>query len=237
MVATRTCSKCGSEFSGSALQGLCPSCVGRLAFVSELEASAGAVKVSHPSGTKLRYFGDYELLEEIARGGMGVVYKARQLSLNRIVAVKMILSGKLASTADVARFRAEAEAAANLRHPNIVAIHEVGEQDGHHYFSMDYVEGKSLGQFTDGGRGEKRDFRKLAGWLKTIAEAIHYAHQQGTLHRDLKPSNVLLDRFEQPHVTDFGLAKMVKHDSDLTLSGQVLGTPNFMSPEQAAGKR
>src|SRR5882724_11260030 len=245
MVATRTCSKCGSEFSGSALQGLCPSCVGRLAFVSELEASAGAVKVSHPSGTKLRYFGDYELLEEIARGGMGVVYKARQLSLNRIVAVKMILSGKLASTADVARFRAEAEAAANLRHPNIVAIHEVGEQDGQHYFSMDYVEGKSLAELVAGhplpsdGRGIKDEgwFRRVAGWVKTIAEAIHYAHGQGTLHRDLKPSNVLIDSSDHPHITDFGLAKRVKHDSDLTVSGQILGTPNFMSPEQAAGKR
>ncbi len=245
MVATRTCSKCGSEFSGSALQGLCPSCVGRLAFVSEPEASAGAVKVPRPSGTKLRYFGDYELLEEVARGGMGVVYKARQLSLNRIVAVKMILSGKLASTADVARFRAEAEAAANLRHPNIVAIHEVGEQDGQHYFSMDYVEGKSLAELVAGhplpsdGRGIKDEgwFRRVAGWVKTIAEAIHYAHGQGTLHRDLKPSNVLIDSSDHPHITDFGLAKRVKHDSDLTVSGQILGTPNFMSPEQAAGKR
>src|SRR5882724_2010730 len=209
MVATRTCSKCGSEFSGSALQGLCPSCVGRLAFVSELEASAGAVKVSHPSGTKLRYFGDYELLEEIARGGMGVVYKARQLSLNRIVAVKMILSGKLASTADVARFRAEAEAAANLRHPNIVAIHEVGEQDGQHYFSMDYVEGKSLAQLISDFGFRISDFERAAQYVKTIAEAIHYAHQQGTLHRDLKPSNVLIDSSDQPHITDFGLAKSV----------------------------
>src|SRR5882724_6301966 len=167
MTATRTCRKCGSGFSGSVLEGLCPSCVGRLAFISGLEAEAVAAPAAIASGRMLRYFGDYELLEEIARGGMGVVYKARQVSLNRTVAVKMILSGKLASTADVARFRAEAEAAANLRHPNIVAIHEVGEQDGQHYFSMDYVEGKSLGQFTDGGRGEKRDFRKLAGWLKT----------------------------------------------------------------------
>src|SRR6266550_5547711 len=250
MIATRTCRKCGSDFSGVALEGLCPSCVGRLAFVSGLEAEALAAPAPIASGRMLRYFGDYELLEEIARGGMGVVYKARQLSLNRIVAVKMILSGKLASAADVARFRAEAELAANLRHPHIVAIHEVGEQEGQHYFSMDYVAGKSLAELVAGyplpsdGRGIEGEgisgegwFRRVAGWLKTIAEAIHYAHQQGTLHRDLKPSNVLIDSSDQPHITDFGLAKRVKHDSDLTLSGQILGTPNFMSPEQAAGKR
>src|SRR6266567_1806414 len=149
----------------------------------------------------------------------------------------MILAGQLASPADVQRFRTEAEAAAGLQHPNIVAIHEVAEQDGHHYFSMDYVEGKSLARLVAEGGLRIADFRKAAGYLKTIAVAIHYAHQQGTLHRDLKPSNVLIDDSDQPRITDFGLAKRVKHDSDLTASGQILGTPNFMPPEQAAGKR
>ena len=236
--STFTCPKCGASFSGGALAGLCPNCVGRLAFVLEPDADPAATPgAPQPLGAKLRYFGDYELFGEIARGGMGVVYKARQVSLNRIVAVKMILAGKLASAADVARFRAEAEAAANLRHPNIVAIHEVGEQDGQHYFSMDYVEGESLAQLISDFGFRTSDFERAAQYVKTIAEAIHYAHQQGTLHRDLKPSNVLIDDTDQPRITDFGLAKRVKHDSDLTVSGQILGTPNFMSPEQAGGKR
>ena len=182
---------------------------------------------------RIRYFGDYELLEEIARGGMGVVYRARQVSLNRTVAVKTILAGQLASAADVERFRAEAQAAASLQHPNIVAIHEVGEQDGQQYFSMDYIQGRNLAEVVREG---PLTARRAAGYLKLIAEAIHYAHQRGILHRDLKPSNVLLDLFDQPRVTDFGLAKQMKADSELTRSGQVLGSPNFMPPEQAASK-
>ncbi|HEX4645785.1 MAG TPA: serine/threonine-protein kinase [Verrucomicrobiae bacterium] len=179
-------------------------------------------------------FGDYELLEEIARGGMGVVYRARQVSLNRVVAVKVLLFGQFASDQFVKRFRAEAEAAGNLRHPNIVAIHEIGEQSGQHYFSMDYVDGPSLAELA---RDKPLPAQKAACYLKIIAEAVEYAHGRGLLHRDLKPSNVLVDASGQPHVTDFGLAKRLSGDSELTLAGQVLGSPSFMPPEQAASDR
>jgi tRNA A-37 threonylcarbamoyl transferase component Bud32 len=182
----------------------------------------------------VRYFGDYELLEEIARGGMGVVYKARQVSLNRIVALKMILAGQLASAADVQRFRTEAETAANLQHPNIVAIHEVGQHDGQHYFSMDYVEGRSLADLV---REHPLPPPRAARYLKIVTEAIEYAHRQGTLHRDLKPSNVLIDRFDQPRVTDFGLARRIEADRGVTATGAVVGTPGYMPPEQASGDR
>jgi WD40 repeat protein/tRNA A-37 threonylcarbamoyl transferase component Bud32 len=176
-------------------------------------------------------FGDYELLEEIARGGMGVVYKARQKSLNRTVAVKLILAGQFATKQFVRRFRAEAAAAAVLQHPNIVAIHEVGVYAGHHFFSMDYVQGQNLAQLV-GSRPLAP--RQAARYIKLIAEAIDYAHQQGILHRDLKPSNVLIDAAtDQPRVTDFGLARRLDGDSSLTITGQVLGSPNFMPPEQA----
>ena len=188
----------------------------------------------HPPGTRLRYFGDYELLEEIARGGMGVVYKARQVTLNRVVALKMILAGHLASPDDVKRFHTEAEAAANLQHPNIVAIHEVGEHEGQHYFSMDYVEGRSLADLV---RANPPSAKQAAAYVRSIAQAIQYAHEQGTLHRDLKPSNVLIDRHNQPRVTDFGLARRIEGGSDLTNTGQILGTPSYMPPEQAAGNR
>jgi eukaryotic-like serine/threonine-protein kinase len=185
-------------------------------------------------GSYVRYVGDYELLAEIARGGMGVVFKARQVRLKRVVALKMILAGRMASEQEVRRFHTEAEAAANLEHPHIVPIFEVGEQKGLHYFSMGYVDGQSLAvRLADGPLSA----REAAMILRPVAEAVHYAHQKGVIHRDLKPGNILLDKQGQPRVTDFGLAKRVSADaSELTGTGQILGTASYMPPEQALGR-
>ncbi len=202
--------------------------------VEPMRGFGEAVALAVGPGQKLNYVGNYELLEEIARGGMGVVYKARQTTLGRIVAVKMIVSGRLATDDDVRRFHVEAEAAAGLQHPNIVSIHEVGQHEGFHYFSMDYVEGRDLSAIL---RENLLPAKQAATYVRQMAEAIHYAHQQGTLHRDLKPSNILIDSHDQVRITDFGLAMRVEGNSDLTRTGQIVGTPSYMPPEQAQGQR
>jgi serine/threonine-protein kinase len=190
--------------------------------------------VALPGGTRVRYFGDYELVRELGRGGMGIVYKARQISLNRPVALKMLQAGFLATEDDLRRFQNEAEAVAMLDHPHIVPVLEVGQHQAQRYFSMKLIGGPSLdrkvGEYTN-------DPKAAARLMRTVAEAVHHAHQRGILHRDLKPGNILLDDRGEPHVTDFGLAKRLQGDSELTQSGAILGTPAYMAPEQASGKR
>jgi len=178
-------------------------------------------------------FGKYQLLGELGRGGMGVVYAARQTDLDRTVALKMILSSHLATSEEVERFYAEARAAGRLKHPNIVAIHEVGEIMGQHYFAMDCVEGTSLAEEL---RKKSISLEQSVRCLAAVARAVHYLHEHGVVHRDLKPSNILLDQAGNPYVTDFGLAKVFDIDTGRTGSGMIIGTPGFMSPEQAAGR-
>ncbi len=185
------------------------------------------------AGTTEREFGDYEILGEVARGGMGVVYRARQKGLDRIVALKMILPGRLANPEDLHRFRTEAEATARLQHPNIVTVYDVGEVDGQHFYSMDFIDGPSLSKKLAHG---PLPGRAAARYVRTIARAMHHAHCHGILHRDLKPSNILLDCRDEPHITDFGLAKKIGGDSSQTRTGAVMGTPSYMAPEQASGK-
>lgn len=198
-----------------------------------ITASEGSPAAKSPIG-RIRYFGDYELFEEIARGGMGIVFKARQLSLNRVVALKMILAGQLASDAEVKRFHAEAQAAANLDHPNILPVYEVGVHEGQHYFSMKLVEGDSLANRI---APLVKAPRSAASLLEAVARGVHFAHQRGIMHRDLKPANILLDADGTPFISDFGLAKKSEGSSSLTQSGAIVGTPSYMAPEQARGSR
>src|SRR5215471_12569959 len=230
---SRKCARCGAVLKGWTSASVCWRCMMQSSASAQPEAGGSEAAPESSTAAGLR-FGDYLLEQEIAHGGMGVVYRARQLSLGRTVAVKLLLLGRYSSAESVERFRREAQSAAALRHPNIVAIHEIGEHEGQQFFSMDYVEGQNLAEAVRAGPLEPR---RSAEVVAAIAQAIHFAHEQGVLHRDLKPSNVLLDAFGQVRITDFGLAKKLGGSSDLTLTGQVLGTPNYLSPEQAIGKQ
>jgi eukaryotic-like serine/threonine-protein kinase len=242
--SVKTCDRCGGELADESKTGLCPTCTASLLSSEQITLADPNLRVDTPapifnpppSGARVQYLGDYELVQEIGRGGMGVVYRARQLSLNRMVALKMILRGQYASAAEVDRFRIEAQAAARLNHPNIVGIHEVGQHEGYHYFSMQLVDGSSLAQLIQAGQWAPDDGKAAARLLAKIALAVHYAHEQGILHRDLKPGNILIDPRGEPHVADFGLARPLSGDSELTVDGAVMGTPSFMAPEQASGK-
>ena len=241
---TKLCSECGRPIAPENLLGTCPACMMKAGLAPTAPATIPVSPdafVESPEtetkdfapGARLGYFGDYELLEEIARGGMGIVFKARQSSLKRIVAVKMIRTGGLADAAEIARFRTEAQAAAQLQHPHIVAIHEIGEHGGRQYFSMDFVDGKNLAQIA---AGRPVPPQSAAEWLKAIAGAVQFAHQRGVLHRDLKPQNIMVDTEDRPRVTDFGIAKILGGDSTLTRTDAVIGSPSYMSPEQARGR-
>lgn len=217
----------------------------------EMELASGLVMESvapHVSGSTMdlggkpprpigppppRDFGKYELLGEIGRGGMGVVYRARHKELDRVVAIKMILASHLATPEQVDRFYHEARAAAKVTHPQIVGIHDVGQTHGQHYFAMDFVSGPSLAQLVAAGPIDPTQAARL---VFAVARAVSHLHDQGIVHRDLKPSNVLLDEEGRPRVTDFGLAKMLQADGRMTRTGAIVGTPGYMAPEQAAGR-
>src|SRR5438876_1721625 len=258
----RICRKCGAKIFSDAPKGLCTACVLETALGispdapvagvdSSAEASAKAddpgrvdelsrdnakptsgVKDAVRAATMLGDLGDYELLEEIGRGGQGVVFRARQKSLNRSVALKVISLGQWASKAHLKRFRREAEAAASLDHPSIVPIYEVGERDGSCYFSMKFVEG---GQLDEVVRRKPMSIRQAAELIAKVARTVHYAHEHGIVHRDIKPGNILLDVKGEPHLTDFGLARLIETESAMTRTMEVLGTPSYMAPEQAVG--
>jgi TolB-like protein/tRNA A-37 threonylcarbamoyl transferase component Bud32 len=243
--ALRLCSRCGAEIPADAPEGGCPKCLYEAAlsvFASEsvnggdhsgdMDKPAREATRSERLAKILGELGDYELLEEIGRGGQGVVFRARQKSLNRIVALKVISLGQWASQAHVKRFRREAEAAASLDHPSIVPIYEVGERDGQCYFSMKFVEG---GQLDEVVNRAPMSIRRAAESIAKVARTVHYAHEHGILHRDIKPGNILLDAKGEPHLTDFGLARLVETESTMTRTLEVLGTPSYMSPEQAMG--
>jgi len=244
--APRVCRKCGAEIFADAPEGLCTPCLFETGLdLLRGEAVAGDVDAGRHDddrapdrergtrrATMLADFGDYELQEVIGRGGQGVVYRARQKSLNRTVALKVMGLGHWATEAHLKRFRREAEAAASLEHPGIVPIHEVGERDGSCYFSMKFVEG---GQLDAVFKREPIPMRRAVELIAKVARTAHYAHEHGILHRDIKPGNILLDQKGEPHLTDFGLARLVETESTVTRTLEVLGTPSYMAPEQAVG--
>ena len=230
ITSARFCRKCGAAIPPDSPQQSCGACLLETGLgLAEFEHEVNVDSVPSPM---LMDFGDYELLEQIGRGGQGVVFRARQKSLNRTVALKVISLGQWASRAHLKRFRLEAEAAARLEHPGIVPIHEVGERDGQCYFSMKFIEGGHLDEVV---QQTPMSIRQAVELITKVARTIHYAHEHGILHRDIKPGNILLDQKGEPHLTDFGLARLVESESTVTRTLEVLGTPSYMAPEQAAG--
>ena len=239
--ASKVCEHCGDKVFDDAPRGLCPACALETGFGMAQSNFDEADHVSAPphdeavasSAEILGFLGDYELLEEIGRGGQGVVYRARQKGLNRTVALKVIGLGRWATKTHLKRFRLEAEAAASLDHPGIVPIYEIGESDGSCYFSMKLVEGGQLDKIAS---YEPMPIRRAAELIAKLARTVHYAHERGILHRDIKPGNILLDANGEPRLADFGLARLVETESTVTRTMEVLGTPSYMAPEEAAGQ-
>ena len=248
---SRVCSKCGAEIFADAAEGLCAACLLETGLglfseavdrVNDPDRADELPRIDTPgaNGSRAAAFdtempgilGDYELLGEIGRGGQGVVYRARQKSLNRVVALKVVKTGERTTPARLKRFRLEAEAAASLDNPNIVPIYEVGERTGSCYFSMKFIEGGPLDELF---KGEPMPIRRAAELVAKLARAVHYAHGRGILHRDIKPGNILLDAKGEPHLTDFGLARLTETESTVTRTIETLGTPSYMAPEQALG--
>jgi serine/threonine protein kinase len=251
--ANRVCESCGAKIPDDATREVCPACLLETGlgvlddeFVAGVDGGSASPKTMNafeervtpprtpqPAGI-LADFGDYELLEEIGRGGQGVVYRAHQKSLNRTVALKLLGLGPWTTETHLKRFRREAEAAASLQHPGIVPIYEVGERDGQCYFSMKFVEG---GQLDEVVKGQPIPIRRGVELIVKLARTVHYAHEHGILHRDIKPGNILLDENGEPHLTDFGLARLVEAESTVTGTKEVLGTPSYMAPEQGLRRR
>src|SRR5947209_2265031 len=202
--------------------------------IQGLTGGLGALPAVEIPSVPLSRIGDHELLSEVGRGGMGVVFEARHVRLQRTVALKMILGGLLARPEDLHRFETEAAASAQLQHPNIIALYEFGTQDGQPFLTMEFVRGSSLAQRVTLG---VLPGRLAAGYLERLARAVHYAHGRGVIHRDLKPANVLLDEQDQPKITDFGLAKVLQSNSGQTRTGAVIGAPSYMAPEQASSSK
>src|SRR6266576_1817460 len=245
--ATTVCGTCGAKISGNATDEACPACLlESLALLDEdlvVPQARGDPgrhdglpipdeKKAARSAQILTDFGDYELLEEIGRGGQGVVYRAHQKSLDRTVALKLLGLGPWTTETHLKRFRREAEAAASLQHPGIVPIYAVGERDGCCYFSMKLIEG---GQLDEVVKGQPIPIRRAVELIAKVARTVHYAHEHGIVHRDIKPGNILLDENGEPHLTDFGLARLVEAESTVTGTLEVLGTPSYMAPDQAKG--
>ena len=233
------CAQCGSRLDSTiGGESICINCLLRSALdqddydPSKTSRRSDQLIPGSDEGAPIE-FGDYDLLEELGRGSQGVVYRARQKSLNRTVALKVIAYGQLASQVHLKRFRREAEAAASLDHPCIVPIYEVGERDGCCYFSMKFVEG---GQLDEVVRRTPVSIRQSTELIAKVARTVHYAHEHNILHRDIKPGNILLDQRGEPHLTDFGLARLLETESTVTRTREVMGTPSYMAPEQAAGE-